>query len=46
LISALERARSNAGVSFIEILVNPGNRADIGRPKEAMVSLKPRIMKR
>lgn len=46
LISALERARSNAGVSFIEILVKPGNRADIGRPKEAMVSLKPRIMKR
>ncbi len=45
LISALERARSNAGVSFIEILVNPGNRADIGRPKEAMVSLKSRIMK-
>ncbi len=41
---AVTEARESSGTSFVEILVNPGNREGIGRPKEAMTSLKPRFM--
>lgn len=44
LARALDSAQGNTGVSFIEIMVNPGNRPGIGRPRESMSVLKARIM--
>ena len=43
LVSILKDAEATTGVSLIEIIVNPGNRADIGRPKEDMIALKRRM---
>ena len=45
LHSAITMARATDGVSFIEVQVRPGNRADIGRPTSTLEQNKVAMMK-
>ncbi len=45
LVQAISDAKSASGSSFVEVLVRPGHRADIGRPTTTPVENKQALMK-